>query len=44
MGFKRELVLNGMRNYGNDKQKVLYYIKKKKKKKKKKNYSLNINY
>jgi len=26
MGFKRELVLNGMRNYGNDKQKVLDYV------------------
>ena len=25
MGFKRELVLNGMRNYGNDKRKVIYF-------------------
>ncbi|OUM62773.1 hypothetical protein PIROE2DRAFT_10874 [Piromyces sp. E2] len=26
MGFKRELVLNGMKNYGNDKQKVIDYV------------------
>jgi len=26
MGFKRELVLNGMRNYGNDKRKVIDYV------------------
>jgi len=26
MGFRRELVLNGMRNYGNDKRKVIDYV------------------
>jgi hypothetical protein len=26
MGFQRELVLNGMRNYGNDKRKVIDYV------------------
>ncbi|KAG4085328.1 hypothetical protein H8356DRAFT_1740721 [Neocallimastix lanati (nom. inval.)] len=26
MGFRRELVLNGMRNYGNDKRKIIDYV------------------